>query len=151
MRDWIEFKVFFMSGITTRDQIVEAADQLFYRQGYAHTSFADIAGAVKIPRGNVCYHFKSKHDIVDSVIGASLTKTRELPVRWEAEEKTLTIVFGVIFNSSSRIEILFNITAVGRHAVHRACEAGSWLTRKGQRGIYAVSNLATRTIHPAWL
>ena len=52
-----------MSDKTTRDQIVEAADRLFYRQGYEHTSFADIADAVQISRGNFYYHFKSKDEI----------------------------------------------------------------------------------------
>jgi hypothetical protein len=30
-----------MSDKTTRDHIVEAADRLFYEQGYEHTSFSD--------------------------------------------------------------------------------------------------------------
>ena len=37
-----------MSEKTTRDEIVAAADLLFYRKGYEHTSFADIADVVKI-------------------------------------------------------------------------------------------------------
>ena len=39
---------YFMTDQTTRDHIIEAADELFYRQGYAHTSFADIADALQI-------------------------------------------------------------------------------------------------------
>ena len=46
----------------TRDQIVQAADRLFYRQGYEHTSFSDIADAVQISRGNFYYHFKTKDE-----------------------------------------------------------------------------------------
>ena len=30
----------------TREHIVRAADELFYKQGFEHTSFADVAGAV---------------------------------------------------------------------------------------------------------
>ncbi|MEW8341923.1 MAG: TetR family transcriptional regulator, partial [Candidatus Thiodiazotropha taylori] len=41
----------------TRQQIVEAADDLFYRQGFEHTSFADIAKVVSISRGNFYHHF----------------------------------------------------------------------------------------------
>ena len=48
-----------MGNKSTRDQIVEAADLLFYHQGFEHTSFSDIAGTVKISRGNFYYHFKS--------------------------------------------------------------------------------------------
>ena len=72
-----------MSEKTTREQIVEAADRLFYRQGYAHTSFADIAGVVQISRGNFYYHFKAKDEILNAVIDARLVKTRQMLERWE--------------------------------------------------------------------
>ena len=75
-----------MSGGRTRDHIVEAADRLFYRQGYEHTSFSDIADAVQISRGNFCYHFKSKDKILDAVIGLRLANTRKKLERWEQEE-----------------------------------------------------------------
>lgn len=74
-----------MSDRTTREQIVEAADRLFYRQGYASTSFAHIAGAVQISRGNFYHHFKSKDEILDAVIGARLADTQNMLDRWEAE------------------------------------------------------------------
>jgi TetR/AcrR family transcriptional repressor of nem operon len=74
-----------MTDKTTRDHIVEAADQLFYRQGYEHTSFADIAGAVQISRGNFYYHFKTKDEILDAVIVARLANTRAMLDRWEIE------------------------------------------------------------------
>jgi TetR/AcrR family transcriptional repressor of nem operon len=72
-----------MSKKTTRDNIVEAADQLFYRQGYEHTSFADIAAAVKISRGNFYYHFKTKDEILDAVINARLANTQAMLDKWE--------------------------------------------------------------------
>ncbi|PWT86060.1 MAG: TetR family transcriptional regulator [Proteobacteria bacterium] len=76
-----------MSGKTTRDQIVEAADQLFYRQGYDHTSFSDIADAVRISRGNFYYHFKTKDEILDAVIDARVAKTRKMLEQWETVGK----------------------------------------------------------------
>jgi TetR/AcrR family transcriptional regulator, transcriptional repressor for nem operon len=72
-----------MSIQTTRDQIVEAADELFYRRGYAHTSFADIADVVRISRGNFYYHFKSKDEILDAVILLRLANTRGMLEQWE--------------------------------------------------------------------
>jgi AcrR family transcriptional regulator len=69
----------------TRDQIIEAANQLFYRQGYEHTSFSDIADAVQISRGNFYYHFKSKDEILDAVINQRLATTQEMLERWEIE------------------------------------------------------------------
>lgn len=74
-----------MSEMTTRDRIVEAADQLFYRQGYDHTSFAQIADAVGISRGNFYHHFKTKDDILGAVIDARLAATRSLLDQWESE------------------------------------------------------------------
>ena len=74
-----------MGNTTTRDDIVTAADQLFYRQGYESTSFSDIADAVRISRGNFYYHFKSKDDILDAVIALRLENTRTMLHRWESD------------------------------------------------------------------
>lgn len=73
-----------MSVKATRDEIVVAADQLFYRQGYEHTSFSDIASAVQISRGNFYHRFKSKDEILDAVIGARLGNTQKMLEQWEA-------------------------------------------------------------------
>lgn len=74
-----------MSDKTTRDRIIEAADQLFYQQGYEQTSFSNIADAVGITRGNFYYHFKSKDEILDAVIGMRLINTEKMLERWAIE------------------------------------------------------------------
>lgn len=71
---------------TTRQHIVEAADDLFYRQGFAHTSFADIAKVVNISRGNFYHHFKTKDDILDAVIKNRLGKTEQMLADWGEQE-----------------------------------------------------------------
>ena len=88
-----------MSGRTTREQIVEAADQLFYRRGYEHTSFSDIAEVVQISRGNFYYHFKSKDEILKAVIELRLANTRKMLDQWEFEGK----------EPSDRIQSFINI------------------------------------------
>jgi AcrR family transcriptional regulator len=70
---------------TTRAEIVAAADALFYRQGYEHTSFSDIAAVVQISRGNFYHHFKSKDEILDAVIAARVAETDRMLTRWERE------------------------------------------------------------------
>lgn len=75
-----------MSTKPTRENIVEAADDLFYRQGFEHTSFSDIAHAVKISRGNFYYHFKTKDDILDAVIKQRLENTRAMLDNWEEQD-----------------------------------------------------------------
>lgn len=77
-----------MTAKSTRDNIVEAADDLFYRQGFEHTSFSDIADAVQISRGNFYYYFKTKDDILDAVINERLANTRRMLERWEIEGET---------------------------------------------------------------
>lgn len=71
-----------MAGEATRDRIVEAADGLFYRNSFEHTSFADIADAVQISRGNFYYHFKTKDEILDAVISLRLANTRMMLDQW---------------------------------------------------------------------
>lgn len=73
-----------MSAESTRQQIVEAADRLFYEQGFESTSFADIAAAVQLSRGNFYYHFKTKDDILQAVIALRLTNTGKMLEAWEA-------------------------------------------------------------------
>jgi len=57
-----------IKGIQNRQRIVEAADRLFYEQGYNATSFSDIAQVAEIPRGNFYYYFKTKDEILENVI-----------------------------------------------------------------------------------
>jgi len=74
-----------MGNKTTPDQIIKAADQLFYQRGFEHTSFSDIANAVQISRGNFYYHFKSKDEILDAVIQFRLSNTQKMLDKWESE------------------------------------------------------------------
>jgi TetR/AcrR family transcriptional repressor of nem operon len=77
-----------MSPPSTRERIVEAADGLFYARGFEHTSFADIAGAVGISRGNFYYHFRTKDEILDAVIDRRLAATRGMLDQWEIDGAT---------------------------------------------------------------
>lgn len=103
----------------TRDQIVEAADQLFYRQGYERTSFSDIANVVQISRGNFYYHFKTKDEILDAVINARLANTRKMLDQWEIEGKT----------PAERIRSFIDILIVNRADIKRyGCPVGTLCT-----------------------
>lgn len=108
-----------MSDKTTRDHIVEAADQLFYRQGYEHTSFSDIADAVQISRGNFYYHFKSKDEILDAVINVRLANTRKMLEQWEIEGK----------QPADRIRSFIHILIANRAKIKRyGCPVGTLCT-----------------------
>jgi AcrR family transcriptional regulator len=92
---------------TKRQQIIKVADDLFYRQGYEQTSFADITSAVGISRGNLYHHFKTKDDILNAVIEARLFNTKESLEEWNTKGKTakerLEIYFKSILNNWTMI------------------------------------------------
>ncbi len=105
-----------MHNKTTREQIVSVADELFYRQGFEHTSFADIAEAVQISRGNFYYHFKTKDDILDAVINQRLTNTQNMLDQWEMNGET----------AADRIRRFINILITNRRKIKaHGCPVGT--------------------------
>ncbi|TGG92909.1 TetR/AcrR family transcriptional regulator [Natronospirillum operosum] len=102
--------------MSTRERIIEAADQLFYEQGFEHTSFAQIAQAVGISRGNFYYHFRTKDDILDTVINHRLQRTNVMLEHWEVEGET----------PSDRIRSFINILIMNRAKIKRfGCPVGT--------------------------
>ncbi len=105
-----------MKTSATREQIIEAADQLFYQQGFAHTSFSDIAGVVGISRGNFYYHFKSKDEILDAVINERLQNTQDMLDMWEEAAST----------PAARIRSYIHILLTNRDKIMRyGCPVGT--------------------------
>ncbi|CAM4246993.1 TetR/AcrR family transcriptional regulator [Paenibacillus typhae] len=51
-----------------RNEILDAADELFGQKGFDGTSTNDILSKVGIARGTLYHHFKSKEDIMDALI-----------------------------------------------------------------------------------
>lgn len=108
-----------MTEKTTRDHIVEAADALFYRRGYEHTSFADIAGAVRISRGNFYYHFRTKDEILGAVIDARMADTRAMLDAWERAGET----------PAARIRCFIRMLVANRADIKRyGCPVGTLAT-----------------------
>lgn len=77
-----------MGAIDTRQHIVEAADRLFYEHGFEATSFADIAKAVGLSRGNFYYHFRAKDEILDAVIALRVANTQAMLDAWDESAAT---------------------------------------------------------------
>lgn len=67
-----------------RERLLQAAAQLFHRQGFEHTSLADIAAKADVPLGNVYYYFRTREELLKAVTDdrrATMQKRRE---DWEA-------------------------------------------------------------------
>jgi len=67
----------------TRNDILEAARALFYRRGYAQTSFSDIVNHTGIQRGNIYHYFKTKDNILDAVIEQLASEYRAALSEWD--------------------------------------------------------------------
>ncbi len=105
-----------MSEKNTRDQIIDAADLLVYRQGFEHTSFSDIAGSVGISRGNFYYHFKTKDEILAAVIERRMENTRAMLDLWTREHD----------NPVDRIRSFVNILILNRGNIKQyGCPVGT--------------------------
>lgn len=51
----------------TRDQILDAAEHVFYRKGFTLTTMADIAEAAELSRGAVYGHYKGKLEVATAM------------------------------------------------------------------------------------
>lgn len=74
-----------------KNEILDAANELFGRKGFDGTSTNDILEKVGIARGTLYYHFKSKEDIMDALVERigcrMLRNAQEI-----AEDKSLPVV-----------------------------------------------------------
>ena len=61
----------------TRRQILDAAARVLNERGYAGTTVADIAKVVGIKAGSIYYHFDSKDDLVERVMGHSMEEVHD--------------------------------------------------------------------------
>lgn len=58
----------------SRERLIEAATDLFSRQGYQNTSVEEIAAAAGISRGSIFWHFKSKAGLLLAVADSAFER-----------------------------------------------------------------------------
>ncbi|WP_299812132.1 TetR/AcrR family transcriptional regulator [uncultured Roseibium sp.] len=132
-----------MAAKATRQQIVDAADELFYARGFAATSFADIAAAVSISRGNFYYHFKTKDEILDAVIEKRLADRERLLAGWDETAP----------DPARRIECFVRIVIANQTKIMaHGCPVGTLVTELTKLG-HASTDNANRimTLFRDWL
>lgn len=65
-------------GATAREEILDAASELFTRKGFATTSTHEIADAVGIRQASLYYHFPSKRDIFLTLLMGTIQPSLDL-------------------------------------------------------------------------
>jgi AcrR family transcriptional regulator len=73
-------------GLLTRNQIVAAADELFYSQGLHAVSVDAIAEKVGVTKKTFYYHFKSKDDLIGCYLDARDRPTVDRFKEWAGSE-----------------------------------------------------------------
>ena len=61
-----------------RTRLLQAAEKVTYRQGFANTAIADIAEEARVPLGNVYYYFKTKDQIGNAIVELRVSRFRRL-------------------------------------------------------------------------
>ena len=62
----------------TRHTILDAAEQVFYKNGVARTSLEQIAQAAKVTRGAVYWHFRDKIEVFDGMMSRVFLPQEEI-------------------------------------------------------------------------
>jgi AcrR family transcriptional regulator len=78
---------------TTKQRIVDAAYELFYKDGFARASMDAIADAAAVTKRTLYYHFDSKQSLVDAVLadqhGLALSRIQRWAERASGEPTVL--------------------------------------------------------------
>ncbi|MGI9308406.1 MAG: TetR family transcriptional regulator, partial [Gammaproteobacteria bacterium] len=53
---------------STRERIIDVAEELLFQQGFSGTSLNDIMQASQLTKGAFFHHFKNKHDLAHIVL-----------------------------------------------------------------------------------
>src|SRR5512140_1721206 len=54
--------------LETREQVLDAAEQVFLERGVGHASLAEVADAAGVTRGAIYHHFASRADLCEAMI-----------------------------------------------------------------------------------
>lgn len=67
------------SQFSTKQRILEAAEDLFARHGFTGTSLRQVTSAAKVNLAAVNYHFGSKDHLIEEVLRRRLDELNALP------------------------------------------------------------------------
>lgn len=88
----------------TRARIIASALSLFVKKGYEHTTFTDIAASMKMTKGAVYWHFKSKEALLVALVDEMLQKfSRQLESLAPKEQLTFLSVAEVMVGNADWI------------------------------------------------
>lgn len=86
-------------GATAREEVLDAAGELFTTRGYAATSTRQVADAVGIRQASLYHHFRTKDDILEALLSGTVARPLDacavlesLPLAADVRLHALTLV-----------------------------------------------------------
>lgn len=92
-------------GATARDEILDAAAELFTSQGFANTSTRAIAEAVGIRQSSLYHHFATKDEILGELLGGTVSNSLAFARAVQGEPMSVGSVRGMA-DSAARLHAL---------------------------------------------
>ena len=87
----------------TRARILASALSLFVKKGYEHTTFTDIAARLKMTKGAVYWHFATKEELLNALVGEMIARFQRQLGDLPAEELTFPSVAETMVARAERI------------------------------------------------
>ena len=100
-----------------KNEILDAAEELFAAKGYEATSTGDILDRVGIARGTLYYHFKSKEDILDALI-ERVNGTLIARAKKAAEDRSVPVVERIVRTIMS-LNVASSESAIGQEVLEQ--------------------------------
>jgi AcrR family transcriptional regulator len=89
-----------------QNEILDAAQQLFYTKGYENTAVQDIINEIGIAKGTFYYHFNSKEDLLDALATRLLEQSLSLIIPIIEDENVPALEkLHRFFNESSNFKL----------------------------------------------
>ena len=106
-----------------KNEILDTAERLFAKKGYETATVNDILEAVKIAKGTFYYHFKSKEDVLDTLIerhiNIGVTKSNEIIASdLSPLQKLLAIVMAQKPSSTTQEELISTLHEKDNSKMH---------------------------------
>ena len=111
------------TALDKRERLAEAAAVLIHRQGFAHTTLADIADEAKVALGSVYYYFKTKDDILHAAVEYRLDVIHSMLEEWNRK----------FTDPADRLKRFLQVVANSRSAMAQwGCPMGTLNTELGK-------------------
>jgi AcrR family transcriptional regulator len=95
-----------------RNEILDAAELLFFTKGYGKTTVNDVLNAIGIAKGTFYYYFKSKEEVMDAVVmrfidaGVVVAKRIAVNQKLTVHEKLLQIIMAQKPDTESKSQMI---------------------------------------------